>query len=59
MDAAEAFIKRKKHDYRKGLRVYVDASTYSWELNTIKAAILSGRIGFLPEGTAKEGAQQG
>jgi len=59
MDAAEAFIKRKKHDYRKGLRVYVDASTYSWELNTLKAAILSGRIGILPEAAAKEGAQHG
>lgn len=46
--AAEAFIARKKHDYRHGLRVYVDASTYSWELNTIKAAILDGRIGLLP-----------
>ena len=46
--AAEVFIKRKKHDYRKGLRVYVDASTYSWELNTIKASILDGRIGLLP-----------
>lgn len=48
-DAANAFIKRKAHDYRDGLRVWVDASTYSWELNTIKAAILSGRIGLLPE----------
>lgn len=45
--AAEAFITRKKHDYRNGLRVSVDASTYSWELNTIKAAILSGQIGFI------------
>lgn len=43
-DAADAFIKRKSHDYRDGLRVYVDASTYSWELNTIKEAILSGRL---------------
>lgn len=49
--AAEAFIARKKHDYRDGLRVYVDASTYSWELNTIKAAILSGHIGFIPDAT--------
>lgn len=48
-DAADAFIKRKSHDYRNGLRVYVDASTYSWELNTIKAAILSGHIGFIPD----------
>lgn len=58
--AAEAFIKRKKHDYPKGLRVYVDASTYSWELNTIKAAILSGRIGFIPAAqTAAQAAQGG
>lgn len=46
-DAADAFIKRKAHDYRDGLRVYVDASSYSWELNTIKAAIIEGRIGLL------------
>ena len=54
--AAEAFIKRKKHDYRKGLRIYVDASTYSWELNTIKAAILSGRLGLLPETETQGGS---
>ena len=48
-DAADAFIKRKGHDYREGLRVYVDASSYSWELNTIKSAILDGRIGFIPK----------
>jgi len=50
-DAADAFIKRKGHDYREGLRVYVDATSYSWELNTIKAAILDGRIGFIPKDT--------
>lgn len=44
-DAAEAFIRRKKHDYRDGLRVYVDAQIHCWEYNTIKAAILDGRIG--------------
>ncbi|MEZ2746345.1 hypothetical protein ACBQ16_14205 [Halopseudomonas bauzanensis] len=43
-DAAEAFIKRKAHDYREGLRVYVDAQTYCWEFNTIKEAIMSGRL---------------
>lgn len=48
-DAAEAFIARKKHDYRKGLRIYVAASTYSWELNTIKDAILTGKIGYIGE----------
>lgn len=54
--AAEAFIKRKAHDYRDGLRVWVDASTYSWELNTIKAAILSGRLGLLPETETQGGS---
>ncbi len=54
-DAADAFVKRKKHDYREGLRVSVDATSYSWELNAIKAAILSGRIGLLPEAAAKDG----
>lgn len=43
-EAAEAFIERKRHDYRKGIRVYVDAQTYCWEYNTIKEAILQGRI---------------
>lgn len=46
-DAAEAFIKRKKHDYPEGLYIYVDATTYSWEYNTIKEAILAGRIAFI------------
>lgn len=46
-DAAEAFIRRKGHDYREGLRVYVDATVYSRELNAIKAAILDGSIGFI------------
>lgn len=48
-DAAEAFIERKRHDYRKGIRVYVDAQTYCWEYNTIKEAILQGRIGLTDE----------
>ena len=45
-DAADAFIRRKGHDYSEGLRVYVDATYYSWELNAIKKAILSGRLIF-------------
>jgi hypothetical protein len=43
-DSAEAFIARKKHDYRDGLRVCVEAQVYCWEYNTIKEAILSGRL---------------
>lgn len=48
-DAAEAFIERKRHDYRKGIRVYVDAQTHCWEYNTIKEGILHGRIGLTDE----------
>jgi hypothetical protein len=43
-DAAEAFIKRKKHDYPKGIRVYVESQYYAWEFNAIKEAILSGKL---------------
>lgn len=43
-DAADAFIKRKKHDYPKGIRVYVESQYYAWEFNTIKEAILSGQL---------------
>lgn len=43
-DAAEAFIARKKHDYRDGLRVYVEAQTHCWEFNAIKEAILAGKL---------------
>lgn len=46
-EAADAFIARKKHDYLKGLRVYVDAQNYCWEFEAIKEGILSGRIGFI------------
>lgn len=46
-EAADAFIARKKHDYRKGLRVYVDAQSYCWEFEVIKEGILNGQIGFI------------
>ncbi len=45
--AAEAFIARKKHDYRDGIRVYVEAQIYCWEFNAIKAGILNGSIQFV------------
>lgn len=45
-DAADAFIARKKHDYRQGIRVYVESQCYAWEFNAIKEAILSGRLVF-------------
>lgn len=43
-DAAEAFIKRKKHDYPEGLRVYVEAQLYCWEFNEIKKALIDGKL---------------
>ena len=51
-DAAEAFIERKRHDYRKGIRVDVDAQTYCWEYNTIKEAMIDGRIGLIDKNLA-------
>lgn len=41
--AAEAFIKRKQHDYGE-LQVYVESSYFGWELNEIRNAILDGRL---------------
>lgn len=43
-EAAEAFIRRKGHDYRAGLRVYVNAQVYCWEWNAIKSALIDGRL---------------
>lgn len=45
-EGAEAFIRRKMHDYRDGLRIYVEAQVYCWEFNTIIAGLLDGRIAF-------------
>lgn len=41
--AAEAFIKRKQHDYGE-LRIFVESSYWCWELNEIRDAILDGRL---------------
>lgn len=48
-DAADAFIKRKKHDYPKGMRVYVESQYYAWEFNAIKKALLSGRLQYVEQ----------
>ena len=50
--AAEAFIKRKKHDYRKGMRIYVESQYYAWEFNAIKQAIFDGTLVFTPKEAA-------
>ena len=42
-DAAEAFIRRKQHDYPP-LRVYVEAQIYCWEFEAIKNALIDGRL---------------
>ena len=48
-DAADAFVARKKHDYRDGIRVYVEAQIYCWEYNAIKEAIMDGCLVFNPQ----------
>lgn len=48
-DAAEAFIRRKKHDYGLGMRVYVESQYYAWEFNAIKEALLSGRLQYVEQ----------
>ena len=50
--AAEAFIKLKKHDYRKGMRIYVESQYDAWELNAIKQAIIDGTLVFTPKEAA-------
>lgn len=46
-DAAEAFIRRKKHDYGE-MRVYVESQYYAWEFEAIKEAILNGTLAYTP-----------
>lgn len=43
-EAADAFIARKKHDYRDGLRVFVDSQYWCWEFEAIKNALMDGRL---------------
>lgn len=47
-DAAEAFIRRKKHDYGE-MRVYVESQYYAWEFEAIKEAILNGTLNYTPK----------
>lgn len=44
-EAAEAFIKRKKHDHRE-LRIWVDSQYWCPEFNAIVDGLLSGKIGW-------------
>lgn len=45
-ESAEAFIKRKSHDYEK-LRIYIDSQYWCPEFNIIVEGLLSGKIGLL------------
>lgn len=47
-EAAEAFIRRKQHDYPE-LRIYVESQYYAWEYEAIKAAILDGTLFYRPK----------
>jgi hypothetical protein len=44
-EAAEAFIKRKSHDYGE-LRVFVDSAYWCWELKALMDGILDGKVVF-------------
>jgi hypothetical protein len=46
-DAAEAFIRRKQHDYGE-MRVYVESQYYAWAFEAIKEAILDGKLTYTP-----------
>jgi hypothetical protein len=50
-EAADAFIARKKHDYRRGMRVYVEAQAYCWEMNAIVKGLMNGQIIFAEHAT--------
>ncbi|WP_421560866.1 MULTISPECIES: hypothetical protein [unclassified Pseudomonas] len=50
-DAAEAFIRRKQHDYGE-MRVYVESQYYAWEFEAIKEAIIAGALTYTPKETA-------
>ena len=54
-EAAEAFIRRKQHDYPE-LRVYVESQYYAWEFEAIKAAILDGTLVYQPKPAAEDAA---
>ena len=43
--AAQAFIKRKGHDYGE-LRIWVDSQYWCWEFNAIISGLLDGKIVF-------------
>ena len=47
-EGAEAFIKRKKHDYRQ-LRIYVESQLHCLEYNSIIKGILEGKIGLIEQ----------
>lgn len=50
-EAAEAFIRRKQHDYGE-MRVYVKSQYYAWEFEAIKEAILDGTLTYTPKEAA-------
>lgn len=52
-EAAEAFIKRKKHDYAE-LRVYVDSQYWCPEFKAIVDGLINGKIIFKEEKDAVE-----
>ncbi|MNX76701.1 hypothetical protein D3C86_1082160 [compost metagenome] len=46
-------IRRKKHAYRDGLRIYVNSQHYCWLFEAIKEAILDGTLTYTPKPAVK------
>ncbi len=51
-EAAQAFIKRKQHDYPYGLEMVVNSSYYCHEFNAIRYAFLTNNLHYLPDDLA-------
>ncbi|NDO81494.1 hypothetical protein CJP72_12165 [Citrobacter sp. NCU1] len=54
-EAADAFIRRKQHDYPP-LRVYVESMCYGWEYQEVIAALCDGRLVLADNSIRKEAA---
>lgn len=52
-EAAEAFIRRKQHDYPP-LRVYVESMCYGWEYQEIIQALCDGRLIFADKAASND-----
>ena len=52
-EGAEAFIRRKQHDYGE-MRVFVNSQYFCWEFNDLIKDILDGKIGYIDQSPPKQ-----